>query len=108
MCKDCRSEEHREYYSKNKEKVKNSRLLATYGIDLNEYNARLLAQNYQCPLCEKTFSIGSFGPDSPVIDHCHTHGHVRGILCNECNRGLGYFRDNATALRKAAEYLEKT
>jgi hypothetical protein len=42
------------------------------------------------------------------VDHCHTGGHVRGIICNECNRGLGYFRDSPNALRNAASYLEES
>jgi hypothetical protein len=41
------------------------------------------------------------------IDHCHTTGIVRGLLCDECNKGLGHFKDNPTLLIKAKEYLEK-
>lgn len=105
-CKPCSAEETSLWYKANKDKAKNSSLKRLYGISLNEYNARILAQSNCCPLCNKEFEEGPFGPNSPVVDHCHTHGHVRGIICNECNRGLGYFRDNPTALRKAATYLE--
>jgi len=53
------------------------------------------------------------GTDKPTgkwkvfaIDHCHITGIVRGLLCNECNRGIGLLRDSADLLRKAADYLD--
>lgn len=45
--------------------------------------------------------------DCAHLNHCHIHGHVRGILCNECNRGLGYYHDNPVVLRRAAQYIEE-
>lgn len=41
------------------------------------------------------------------LDHCHETGVVRGLLCHNCNRGLGLLQDNPTYLRQAANYVEK-
>lgn len=42
------------------------------------------------------------------IDHCHTTGKIRGLLCDDCNTALGKFQDNTTLLKKAIEYLENS
>ena len=44
---------------------------------------------------------------TPHVDHCHTTGLVRGILCNNCNTGIGMFRDNPELLRAAIDYLQR-
>jgi len=41
------------------------------------------------------------------VDHDHASNRVRGILCVHCNHGLGHFRDSPSALRRAAEYVER-
>lgn len=105
-CKTCAAEDTRLWNTKNKETARERYLQRTYGISENEYNSRLLSQNNACPICSREFSFAEYGPDSPVVDHCHTNGNVRGIICNECNRGLGYFHDNKEALLRASRYLQ--
>ena len=75
--------------------------LGKYGMTLDQYNSMLEEQDNTCPLCERTFS--DLLPTN--IDHCHDQGHVREILCQDCNKGLGWFRDNPESLRRAADYL---
>ena len=104
-CKICAAKDTRRWVTDNKDTAKERYLQRTYGIGEKEYQAMLLSQNNCCVLCGTEFVSGGWGPDSPVVDHCHTQGHVRGILCNECNRGLGYFHDNPIALQRAAQYL---
>jgi hypothetical protein len=52
-----------------------------------------------CPICEKRC-------DKPYMDHDHATGEFRGWLCNDCNNGLGKFKDDVKMLRKAIEYLQ--
>jgi hypothetical protein len=58
----------------------------------------LAEQGGKCLLCDKP---------ADVVDHCHTTGAVRGLLCGSCNRGLGDFGENVQALKNAIRYLEK-
>lgn len=60
----------------------------------------LTKQKGLCAICHKKMIKVN-------IDHCHATGKVRGLLCPECNRGLGLFYDDANRLISAAEYLKK-
>lgn len=107
-CKSCCLEDTRQWrQTKTPEQLRDMYLRRTYGITLQDYNELLIAQDCTCAICSKDLNFEDWSSDSPVVDHCHTTGHVRGILCNECNRGLGYFRDNVNALAKAISYLTK-
>jgi len=105
-CKTCCAKDTKDWNEKNKETARERYLQRQYGISENEFLSRLLHQNNSCLICNKEFSK-TWGPNAPVVDHCHTKGHIRGILCNACNRGLGYYHDNPDILRNAANYLEE-
>jgi hypothetical protein len=75
-----------------------------YGISVEEYESRLLDQDYKCAICR----LGTKGKTSQSrlhIDHDHITGEVRGLLCSKCNTGLGLFNDDIILLQKAQEYL---
>ena len=82
-----------------------------YEGEREDHYADFLSQKERCKICGKGLVFkGSRGvPESDVacLDHCHTHGHFRGFLCNSCNTGLGYFYDNPDLLKEAAIYLER-
>jgi len=90
---------HANWYAVNKEAVADRRYQRLYGITRGEHNTLLANQGGVCPVCQSI-------PKQFVIDHDHETGDVRGLLCHRCNLGMGYFRDNAAALRSAAVYLE--
>lgn len=79
----------------------------TYGIDIQEYKRLLENQNHQCKICgSEGFRLKECHNTLLVVDHCHTSGDVRGLLCPNCNRGLGLFQDSREFLQNAMDYLE--
>lgn len=94
---------------KNPEKTKassrNAALKRTYGISSKDYAEMLEAQGFSCALCQskEPCGVGRFH-----VDHCHTTGKVRGLLCHYCNIGLGHFKESAALLERAIEYLRVT
>lgn len=81
-------------------------LMRNYGIDLRRYELMLKAQKDKCAICRGVgFRMAEHHKMMLVVDHCHETGTVRGLLCHNCNRGLGLFKDSAQALRRAQSYL---
>lgn len=77
---------------------------SVYGINFADYNRMLVEQGGRCAICRSERPSLKAGKRF-VVDHCHTSGAVRGLLCLPCNQGLGCFRDNDEALTRAAAYL---
>jgi hypothetical protein len=68
----------------------------------------LAAQDGRCVLCGAVPSPDGVKAAARLhIDHDHTSGKVRSLLCNGCNRGLGYLQDDPDLLRRAADYIEQ-
>lgn len=93
----------REWRKRNPLKAKNNDLKKYFGIGIADYTAMLEAQDNRCAICRKTHD-GNF---ALAVDHCHDSKAVRGLLCRECNRGLGHFKDDPALLERAAQYLRK-
>ena len=72
--------------------------LKKYGLKIDEYYKLVYIQDGKCAICKKKIE---------AIDHNHTTGNVRGLLCNKCNLGLGHFNDNIKLVQKALDYLYK-
>ena len=101
-CKVCDRKARKKHYETNydREKASATRLKSLYGLTKDQHRKMIEDQNGGCKIC------GS--GDRLVVDHDHETQKVRGILCNSCNRGLGYFKDSPSVLRAAADYLEST
>lgn len=76
-----------------------------YGIGADEYDALSAAQSGLCRICNNPPPPDQRGL---VVDHCHTTGAVRGLLCNNCNALLGMAADEVARLRSAIDYLERS
>lgn len=72
-----------------------------YGISVADYYAMLEAQGHRCAICQATEPNGH----NWHIDHCHSSGKVRGLLCSGCNVGLGHFADDTERMLRAIEYV---
>jgi hypothetical protein len=112
-CKDCvpdtkgRTQKYaRKWYSENKERLKrysrNDHLKRMYGTTLEEYDAMESRQNGVCLICGMPPGAGRL-----CVDHDHDTGKIRGLLCHNCNAGIGLFREDINLIRKAVEYLGK-
>lgn len=91
------------YYKENEEKIFNRYLERTYDITHKDYQLLSEEQSGTCAICKKECVSGR----RLAVDHCHTTGKVRGLLCCKCNRGLGNLDDDLDKLRAAVLYLEK-
>ena len=101
------------YRERNKEKLRlyrqdwykskrGDKLLKTYGISLEDYHQMLYNQDGFCCICSIPFTENT----RPYVDHNHSTGQVRGLLCFHCNTGLGHFKDNYKHLVRAARYVK--
>lgn len=99
-----------EYYQKNRVRILERsyrRNREKYGITLEQYHQMVSDQKGGCAICPNLLEDPKIG-GGPCIDHSHSTGKVRGILCGSCNKGLGLFKDNPELLEKAARYLRKS
>jgi hypothetical protein len=128
-CKECRNRQQKEYRQANPDiikkirekrkplnkeyynrpeierKFKNLSLKKQFNITIEDYEKMLDLQAGVCYICK--------GEETSVrnrrlaVDHDHVTGKIRGLLCSNCNRALGLFKDNKELLLAAAQYLEK-
>ena len=75
-----------------------------YKLTMETYNAVLEGQGHRCSICG--YQFGQQRGDA-YVDHCHSSGSVRAVLCRTCNSGIGQFKDKPELLREAANYLER-
>lgn len=92
---------NREYHQNNRDSINVRHRLNKHKITSIEYDAMLKKQRNRCSICRCKFE------KTPHIDHCHRTNKNRGLLCSDCNLGLGRFKDNKKYLRSAIQYLRR-
>lgn len=102
-------EYHRNYRVENKDRLKEYRaskrsydLEKNYGITQEDYEVLLEKQNGVCAICKQN---RPYKGEFMCVDHDHTTGAVRGILCSNCNKAIGLLQDSPDLLKSAIEYL---
>lgn len=106
-CKSCRRKKEAKRYAENpevrdkmKQRAAAYHLMSRYGLTENCVAEMITIRDNKCDICKNELV-------KPNVYHCHSSGLVRGLLCWDCNIGLGKFRDNITYLKSAIEYLEE-
>lgn len=95
-----RIEYMKKYQQKFPEGMWRRTIKSRYGVTEEQYNRMAKAQGGVCAIC------GTVPTKRFSIDHNHVTKQVRGLLCNKCNMGLGYFKDSISSLEAAAKYLK--
>ncbi len=101
-CRACCYADDLVWRSKNKGRYKSGQLQAKYGISLEQYNEMLVTQGGCCASCKQDQSSFKI---MLAVDHDHKTDRVRGLLCDACNKAVGYLRDNPTFADGIAAYL---
>jgi hypothetical protein len=103
-CIPCFRERNKKWKKENPEKYKSATIATSrkikYGISREDYAQMLVDQNNQCAICKKQIGWEA------AVDHCHNTDKIRGLLCRNCNLGLGGFKDNIETIRKAISYVK--
>lgn len=106
-CKTCHNSDMRDHFNKNRKKnllrASSNQLKKSYGISLEEYNLMLDKQGRCCAICGQHESVFS---RRLAVDHNHSTGDIRGLLCGPCNSAIGQLKEDRKLFLKAIEYLE--
>lgn len=102
--------ERQKHLSRNRpnkeEKKRHQHLKELYGLTVDQYETMVKSQNGKCAICGNGHT-GSITSKNLSVDHNHSTGKIRGLLCHKCNMGIGYFKENIDTLKSAISYLEK-
>jgi hypothetical protein len=104
ICKSCKSKYDLKFKEKNPF-INHASSIKKYGINATEYENLYNAQNGCCKICKDSAPLHSNDRTRLYVDHCHNTKKVRGLLCKNCNSGLGQFRENVKTMQDAIKYL---
>ena len=123
-CKKCATVIHNKYYHKNSRRLNDIRnkqwdryyennmsyyrkkCLSRYGMTPEDYDTLFKNQEGKCKICSSASPGGKY--KFFHVDHCHTTGKVRGLLCSRCNLAIGNFKDDVKLLESSITYLQNT
>lgn len=107
VCNQCSTEFSKRWQASNPEEFRrrneNYRRFRKYGLTPEAFEALVEEQNGLCKTCDKEL-IGR----ELHIDHCHTTGAVRGLLCRGCNTALGHVKDSVETLERLIVYIKNS
>lgn len=110
-CKEC-SHQNLQIWrktDKGKHSMRQRNLKVKYNVSLEDYQILLENQKNNCAICnEKESAMNHYSKTVKrlAVDHCHTTGKIRGLLCTNCNTLIGKSKDDIDILRNVIKYLE--
>lgn len=95
------------YREKNRSALSDGERQRKFGITPERYSELLKSQNGTCAICKQPETATRLGKVKALaVDHCHQSGAIRGLLCADCNTGIGKLRENTSIFLSAIQYLE--
>lgn len=103
VCLDCKRINGAKYRAGNQLKINWKNRVQRYGLKVDDLDRMFNQQRGRCAICPTIFSDGNYR-----VDHDHSSGKVRGLLCAACNTAIGLLKDNPLVLQSAKDYLIDT
>lgn len=92
------------YRQQNPAVHQNAHLKKNFGITLTQYDLMLTQQEQRCAICKKhKFEFTR----NLAVDHSHTTGQIRRLLCYGCNTGIGMLKENIEIMTQALNYIKE-
>lgn len=108
-CDNARQLKHRKVnpntHRYSKERLKGYQVKAAYGITYDEWLNLMNSRGWSCEICGREVETSG---RALAIDHDHSTGALRGVLCQRCNCAIGLLSDNEETLHNAIEYLQRS
>lgn len=102
-CKECVSTYYEERNTPEKNRIDR---LKRFDLTPEDYERMYNEQQGKCKICNKFYELKAETSNKILhVDHCHSTGKVRGLLCTDCNQGIGHLKDSITLLESAIEYI---
>lgn len=96
------------YREGNREALRDGERKRRFGITPERYSEMFRSQNGVCAICQQPETATRLGTLKALsVDHCHKTGAIRGLLCSDCNTGIGKLKDDPSVLQSAIRYLTK-
>jgi hypothetical protein len=97
-----------QYREENRKVLSDKERQRKFGITPKEYSNFFESQNGSCAICKQPETATRLGKVKALaVDHCHQSGFIRGLLCADCNMGIGKLKEDKNILLSAIQYLEK-
>lgn len=111
LCKPCANKRSTKWNKENPDKLRDRSIKKKYGLSFEKYQEMFEAQDGKCKVCkhpETDIDKRNQTIKFLAVDHCHTTGKIRGLLCRKCNISLGIINEDIETLKNMINYLKES